>query len=115
MWKSGSAVFTSTFRSLISRALKSVAGWVGPAEYAPWFFSLRLIELAEDPMPEVGLTGTAALTARKWFDIHVDRVRGHLKPDDGLTLDERIAIVRDWLRSAAGPSGYPAPRTPDSD
>ena len=80
-------------------------GWVGPADYAPWFFSLRLVELAEDPMPEVGLVRTVALSARMWFDMNGDRVRSHVKLDGGLTLDERIVIVRDWLRAAAGPSG----------
>ncbi len=81
------------------------AGWVGPGEYAVWFFSLRLVELAEHPMPELGLGRKAALGARWWFEKNVERVQGHAKLDDGLTLNARVAIVRDALRAAAGPSG----------
>ena len=80
-------------------------GWGSPGEYAPWFLALRLVELAEVSMPELGLDRRAAQGARWWFERNVDRVRSHVRVVDGPNLDARIVIVRDALRAATGPSG----------
>ena len=74
---------------------------VGPGHYAIRFFSLRLLELATDPMPSLDL-GREARPIHRWFEGNAEQVEQYVRVDGGLSILERRELALGALRDAEG-------------
>ena len=72
---------------------------VRPEQYPLTFFSVRLLELAVDPMPVLDLGGSAQRVL-EWFEANIDRLERHVQlgPESG--FEERRELALGALRAA---------------
>ena len=73
--------------------------WIRTERYALSFFSVRLLELARDPMPPLDFDGRAQQVL-DWLDEHIDRLERHVQLEPEASVEERRERARDALRAA---------------
>ncbi|MDE0475733.1 MAG: hypothetical protein OXI50_14330, partial [Gammaproteobacteria bacterium] len=79
-------------RSLETRRLR-------PEQYPLTFFSVRLLELARDPMPVLDLRGRAQQVL-DWFEENIEGLKRHVELDPETSFEERRELAVRELRAA---------------
>ncbi|MYD65698.1 MAG: hypothetical protein F4X26_06950 [Chloroflexi bacterium] len=70
-----------------------------PVNPAPLFVTLRILELASDPMPPLDFHGQSRLVLN-WFNQHAARVQPYLKPENEIGIERRHELVLEALEKA---------------
>ena len=79
-------------RSLEARRMR-------PEQYPLTFFSVRLLELARDPMPVLDLDGRAQQVL-DWFETNGEALERHVHLESGTSIEERRELALGALRAA---------------
>ena len=72
---------------------------VDPDRYFLTFFSVRLLELAKGPIPDLDLRGSAK-QVREWFTANAEDLERHLRADPDTSKQRRLEIAMGALRDA---------------
>ena len=73
--------------------------WIRPERYSLNLFTVRLVELARDPMPVLDLGGRAQQML-DWFEANVEGLERHVELDPEASFEERRELAAGAIRAA---------------
>lgn len=80
-------------------AERGQAIFIAPEQYPLSFFTIRLIEMAADPMPSLALHGRAK-RVQEWFGANSERLKSSVLDDDTIDVEKRCDVAASALQAA---------------